>query len=307
VKAPRAVHIGAWNHFSGRADGEPDRAAGRPSGCAGGRTAPGSRTPSAPVGRRCVSSARGLAAGAAAKTIANYHGLLSAICGYAVGKGVRAANPCVGTPLPRADGFSADGDPVTYFLEPSEFRVDRRGDERDRDGCGSGPDHARGAHRAAVGGLVALRVGDVNLVTRTLSVRRALQRDDTGQWVFGPPKTVRSRRSISLAPALVDLMQPHLAGRQADELAFFNGSGTRSGRTTSTASLATRRVTGAHAWADQVDTGSAARHRRPARRGGHRGFCRGAVRPPAAGGAVGDGQRSTCGAAAEATGSRRLG
>jgi hypothetical protein len=40
-----------------------------------------------------------------------------------VAKGVLAANPCVGTRLPRADGFNADGDPVTCFLEPGEFAL----------------------------------------------------------------------------------------------------------------------------------------------------------------------------------------
>ncbi len=166
-----------------------------------------------------------LAAGAAAKTIANFHGLLFAICAYAVAKGVLAVNPCVGTRLPRADGFNADGDPVTCFLEPEEFALiaeamSEIGTLADRDLI------TLAVHTGLRWGeLVALRVGDLNLVTRTLSVRRALKRDDTGQWVFGPPKTARSRRAISLAPALVDLMRPHLVGRQPDELVFFNGFG----------------------------------------------------------------------------------
>ena len=64
-----------------------------------------------------------LADGKAAKTIANYHALLFAICGYAVRKGLLAHSPCQDTQLPRRSAYDADGEPVACSLELGEFAL----------------------------------------------------------------------------------------------------------------------------------------------------------------------------------------
>jgi integrase len=64
-----------------------------------------------------------LAKGRAAKTIANYHGLLFAICAYAVRKGRLSANPCADTQLPKRTAYDEDGEPIVCFLEPEEFAL----------------------------------------------------------------------------------------------------------------------------------------------------------------------------------------
>jgi integrase len=61
------------------------------------------------------------AAGAAPKTIGNYHGLMFGIMAHAVRKGLRADNPCADTKLPRADD-DADTDDEMVFLTEAEFR-----------------------------------------------------------------------------------------------------------------------------------------------------------------------------------------
>jgi integrase len=48
--------------------------------------------------------------------------------------------------------------------------------------------------------ISALRVGDLDLPGRRLAIKRAWNRNGVGEWVIGPPKTRRSRRTISLAP-----------------------------------------------------------------------------------------------------------
>jgi integrase len=60
-----------------------------------------------------------LAQGRRPKTIANKHGLLFAICAYAVKKGVLRSNPCVDTQLPEREPVDEDGDPISSFLEPA--------------------------------------------------------------------------------------------------------------------------------------------------------------------------------------------
>ena len=59
--------------------------------------------------------------GVAAKTIANYHGLLHGICAHAVRKGLLSANPCALTRLPKVRSYDAQGEPIACFLEPAEF------------------------------------------------------------------------------------------------------------------------------------------------------------------------------------------
>jgi integrase len=190
-----------------------------------------------------------LDAGAAPKTIANYHGLLYAILGYGVRKGVLVANPCADTQLPKLTSVDAEGEPLTCFLEPAEFELiaeamcaasaydwrppGRRGarPKNQIEAGGIAYREDRDLITLAVhtglrwGEIAGLRVGDILIDERLLSVKRALKRDGDLRWVVGPPKTARSRRTISLAPSLAEMLRPHLEGRPAGEYVFTNIDG----------------------------------------------------------------------------------
>ena len=186
--------------------------------------------------------------GRSPKTIANYHGLLSAVCAYAVRKRLLVANPCADTQLPKKTRFDADGEPVVCFLEPDEFAliaeamcaadhydwrpdggrgVRRRRADVPRTGVGFRQDRdliTLTVHTGLRWGEIsALRVGDIDLNRRLLTVKRAWKKDGDGRYIIGPPKTAKSRRTISLAPRLVEMLAPHLAGRPRDEYVFRNG------------------------------------------------------------------------------------
>jgi integrase len=164
-------------------------------------------------------------AGMSPKTIANYHGLLAAICKDAVRKGLISRNPCDGVKLPaRQDDL--DGDDEKHFLTEDDFAlllacIDA--DSRDllTVAVGTG---------LRFGELTALRVGDLALrgSTPTLSVRRAWKRNGVGEFAvegegrfyLGPPKTKESRRKITLAPEVVDALRRACAGKGSDALVF---------------------------------------------------------------------------------------
>ena len=77
------------------------------------------------------------------------------------------------------------------------------------------------------GEAVALTVGDVDLlgVTPAVKVTKALQRIPGG-FEVGPPKTRRSRRTVSLSNDLVDVLAP-LVTRSRDELLVIGPTGAR--------------------------------------------------------------------------------
>ncbi len=190
-----------------------------------------------------------LAQGAAAKTIANYHGLLHGICGHGVRKGLLPANPCTQTRLPKLSAYDADGEPIACFLEPAEFALiaesmcsaaayewrppggpgERRAPSQIAT-CGVAYREDRDFITLAVhtglrwGEISALRVGDIDLSGRRLCVKRAWKRDGELKWVIGAPKTVRSRRALSLAEPLVELLRPYL-DRPGETYLFANTNG----------------------------------------------------------------------------------
>jgi integrase len=92
------------------------------------------------------------------------------------------------------------------------------------------------------GELIALRWSDVNLDIRSLDVRRTGARIG-GEYVEGPPKSARSRRTIAIPRVLVDELRRHRARIHAERLrlgpdwidedrAFPNESGGPLGATT---------------------------------------------------------------------------
>jgi integrase len=165
------------------------------------------------------------AAGASPKTIANYHGLLYAVCREAVRDGLRPNNPCEGVKLPpRDDDLDDDDDKV--FLTESEFALLHRClDEDARDlvlaDVGTG---------LRWGELTALKVKDLDgqSAPPTVVVRRAWKRNGRGAFAseaygkqyLGKPKTRQSRRRITLSPTLAAAMARAAEGKSSDDLLF---------------------------------------------------------------------------------------
>jgi integrase len=171
-------------------------------------------------------------AGATAKTIMNYHGLLSAIFKDAVGKGLVAKNPCEGVRLPKSES-DADIEDDKTFLTEEEFAILRDVMH----------DDAKHLLTVAVGTglrwgeLTALRVDDVVLAGKApcVMVRRAWKRNGTGEFAvqdegrfyLGSPKTRESRRRVSLSPPVVAVLRKVVSGRAPDELVFRSPDGMR--------------------------------------------------------------------------------
>ena len=156
----------------------------------------------------------------AAKTIANLRGLLSAAFGYAVEQGHRQDNPMSRLRRSRAGEHER---PEMVCLTPQEFGRLRallpaswRPFATTLAGTGM-----------RFGEAVALEVGDVDLLAATpvIRVTRALRRTPGG-FEVGPPKTRRSRRTISLPGDLVDVLAP-LVVRDRGELLFTGRNGAR--------------------------------------------------------------------------------
>lgn len=145
------------------------------------------------------------------KTIKNKHGFLSAAFERAVTKGLVPSNPCKGTRLPRTET-----EPMVFLTHDEYTRFL---------GCFS-PHWQPLVTTLFSTGLrwgeaTALRVGDVDLDHGLISVSRAWKRGGE----IGPPKSRKSRRTISLAPETVDVLRPLCEGRPADEWVFRNQAG----------------------------------------------------------------------------------
>ncbi|GAA5005582.1 tyrosine-type recombinase/integrase [Actinopolymorpha pittospori] len=69
------------------------------------------------------------------------------------------------------------------------------------------------------GEATALRVRDVDPDAGTIRITRAWKRVPGG-WEIGPPKTRKSRRTITMPPELVDVLRPLRGGRPADDWLF---------------------------------------------------------------------------------------
>ena len=171
-------------------------------------------------------------AGASAKTISNYHGLLAAIFKDAVGKDLITRNPCEGVRLPKSES-DADIEDDKTFLTEEEFATLRAAM------------HPDSKHLLTVavgtglrwGELTALRVEDVVLSARAphILVRRAWKRNGTGEFAvpdegrfyLGSPKTRESRRRVSLAAPVVAALCETVARRPHDDLVFPSPEGMR--------------------------------------------------------------------------------
>ena len=153
-------------------------------------------------------------AGAAAKSIANRHGLLFAALNEAVAEGRIGLNPCRGVRLPRKDQ-RIDADDEMCFLTVQEVdTISKALPEKYRHipwllAC-------TGLRWSE---LTALQVGDVDLLAKppTLTVRRAWKKAAPKGWKLGPPKSEKSRRTIGIDTRTFDLLLPLVAGKRKTE------------------------------------------------------------------------------------------
>ena len=153
------------------------------------------------------------------KTKANYHGLVYGVLAYAVKRGYLAANPAIGT-APKQSRVKQSR-PELRFLTERELETAVRLAKRHGDvlavTAGTG---------LRFGEISALWVGDVDLDRGTVRVNKAWKRNgeddatETPGWLsrqlqakhtmrdhhLGNPKTPRSRRTITIAPAVVALL-----------------------------------------------------------------------------------------------------
>lgn len=150
------------------------------------------------------------------KSIANQHGLLSAMLATAVLDGILSANPADRIRLPRRTGHE-DTDP--RFLTHDEYATLRNA--------------ALEHHRLLLdflvctglrwGEFVALEVRDVDLTNANVAVTKSAKWVGTSpnrRRVIGPVKTPKSKRTISLPPELVADLRAHVAGRGSRDRLF---------------------------------------------------------------------------------------
>ena len=151
--------------------------------------------------------------GAASKTIANRHGFLSAMFQSAVDDGVITKNPCGRSKLPeteRREMVFLSADEFTQLLSYIPVR------------------HQPLVLFLATTGLrwgeaSALRPSDFDVEAKTVRVSRAWKSSiDKGQYI-GPPKTKRSRRTVSLPDDMITTLLPLLEA--GHEYVFVNGQG----------------------------------------------------------------------------------
>lgn len=148
------------------------------------------------------------------KTIANHHGLLSASMETAVRLKRRPDNPCKGVQLPRDESIRekmhfmsaaeslaiVEAHPVRYQPLMAFLR----------------------ATGARFGEATALLGSDFKLDVQqpTVRIEKAWKRDADDRFYIGPPKTPKSRRTVSLSPSLVAQLRPAIAATGPDGLVF---------------------------------------------------------------------------------------
>ncbi|HVF03770.1 MAG TPA: site-specific integrase [Frankiaceae bacterium] len=175
------------------------------------------------------------AAGAAPKTIRNYHGLLFSVMEYAIEEAkLRADNPCRKTRLPEPDGFDdEDGTETITFLDEAEFDLIH-------EEMGFDPDAqdfltAKVGTGARFSELTAVECRDVKLDTPIpyVWIYRAWKRNGRGDHAIagkgrryrGKPKSKAGRRRVTLAPVVADAFRRQMAGKAPTDLVFTGPQG----------------------------------------------------------------------------------
>lgn len=136
------------------------------------------------------------------KTIANHHGLLSAAMARAQRAGLLAINPCGGINLPKDESTE---EKMRFMTAAESLAVVMAQEVRYRPLVA----FLRGSG-ARFGEATALLGGDFQLdvAQPTVRIEKAWKRGKDNRFYIGPPKTKKSRRSISLPPSLVEFIRP---------------------------------------------------------------------------------------------------
>lgn len=164
--------------------------------------------------------ARWLRRPAGPKSIANRHGLLSAVVQAAVDAEppLRTRNCCRGVRLPRQDDHTFE---EMTFLEPEEYARIRA--EITFDDARDLADWLVGTGMRW-GEATALQGRDVDLKRGTAAVQRAWKRKAPGEagaaYWLGPPKTRRARRVVALTAEQLAMARRRMAGKPPEGLIF---------------------------------------------------------------------------------------
>lgn len=154
-----------------------------------------------------------------AKTIANHHGLLSASMETAIRLRRRPDNPCKGVQLPRDESIR---EKMHFMTAAESLAIVEAHPARYQ------PLMAfLRATGARFGEATALLGGDFQLGVQqpTVRIEKAWKRDENDRFYIGPPKTKKSRRTVSLSPSLVTLLRPAIEAAGADGLVFVTSYG----------------------------------------------------------------------------------
>ena len=145
------------------------------------------------------------------KTAANAHGLLHKILDEAVAQRLIRANPCVRTKLGQKTHHE-----MVFLTEQEADRLVKATREHYRTlvltllGTGM-----------RWGEAVGLRVKDVDLLGKRITVQRNLQElADTGEQVEEAPKTAAGRRGLAITASLAEALVPLVVGKEAGDHVF---------------------------------------------------------------------------------------
>lgn len=167
------------------------------------------------------------------KTKANYHGLLFGVFNYALEQELITVNPCLRTAPRRGKIRQSQAD--LRFLTEGEFTIAAQTAKANADmltvTVGTG---------MRFGEVTALWVSDVDLTRRSIRINKAWKRDgedneqDTPSWLkksikakhamrghhLGNPKTLKSKRTITVSEELISILKRQVDSRAADDFVF---------------------------------------------------------------------------------------
>ena len=152
--------------------------------------------------------------GKSPKTISNVHGFIHGAMSSAVRRGLRPDNPCNGRILPNDDST----EDKAVFMTMAQYRkimehVNLWQRPMFELLIGSG---------LRLGEATALTPEDFDLDGETPSVRitKSYQEDDDSEWIIGPPKTKKARRTVALAPSTVAAIRDRVESTSAGKEVF---------------------------------------------------------------------------------------
>ncbi|MBK4152694.1 tyrosine-type recombinase/integrase [Corynebacterium macginleyi] len=148
-----------------------------------------------------------------ATLILNWHAVLMQILEIAVNDGLIRKNPAKGIKLPKKPG------PVKVYLTQEQLNALVRE-------CGPRGDiiAVLGTCGLRWGELAGLRVRDVNVLRRRLTVVQAIARDDSGEWVPMEPKSWE-QRTVAVPASIMPLIVKAVEGKGLDEFVWERPSG----------------------------------------------------------------------------------